>query len=250
MLQALLWDVDGTLAETERDGHRVAFNRAFEALGLPWHWDDARYGELLAVTGGIERLLHDLAVRDDAPRDEAARRELAVRIHRLKNQHYAAIVAAGELPLRAGVSALFEDCAAAGVRMAITTTTSAANIDALLGRHLGDDWRKRFAAVVAAEDAPRKKPDPLVFQVALQRLALAPGHALAIEDSPAGVVAARAAGVPVIVTRSRYFATAPVAGALAVGPSLDVVRGWTPEPSGTGSTRIDLATLRRWHVGA
>lgn len=250
MLAALLWDVDGTLAETERDGHRIAFNRAFEALGLPWRWDDARYGELLAVAGGFERLLADFASHADAPRDDAACRELAGRIHKLKNQYYAAIVAAGKLPLREGVAALIDDCSAAGLRMAITTTTSAANVAALLGAHLGRHWRDRFAAVVAAEDAPQKKPDPRVYQVALERLGLAPAQALAIEDSPAGVRAARAAGVPVIVTRSRYFATAPVDGALAVGPSLGSTRGWVPVPAGTAATRIDLATLRHWHAGA
>jgi HAD superfamily hydrolase (TIGR01509 family) len=200
MLKAILWDVDGTLAETERDGHLVAFNRAFEALALPWRWSQERYGELLAVAGGRERLLHDMQTQPQAPALPAERAELVERIHVLKNQLYAAIIAAGALPLRAGVSELFEDCAAAGVRMAIVTTTSEANVAALLAARLGPGWRSRFAAVMCAEQAPQKKPDPQVYLRALQALKLAPEQALAIEDAPAGV------GAVTISLRSRCLA--------------------------------------------
>src|SRR5262249_30992666 len=81
-LRALIWDVDGTLAETERDGHRVAFNDAFAAANLPWRWSVERYGELLAISGGYERLLHDIAQRNDAPRAAAEREALARELHR------------------------------------------------------------------------------------------------------------------------------------------------------------------------
>src|SRR5579863_6399633 len=167
MLKAILWDVDGTLAETERDGHLVAFNRAFEALALPWRWSESRYGELLAVAGGRERLLHDLESQPQAPPHAEQRAALVERVHRLKNQNYAAIVASGALQLRAGVGQLFADCAAAGVSMGIATTTSAVNVAALLAAHLGEGWRSHFAAVVCAEQAPLKKPDPQVYQRAL-----------------------------------------------------------------------------------
>ena len=103
MLKALLWDVDGTLAETERDGHLSAFNSAFESLNLPWRWSEPRYGELLAVTGGYERLLHDMSQRSEAPADAAERAQLARRIHREKNRAYEEIVRRGQLPLRPGV---------------------------------------------------------------------------------------------------------------------------------------------------
>src|SRR5574341_2082215 len=115
MLGAILWDVDGTLAETERDGHLVAFNRAFEALGLPWRWSEARYAELLRVAGGRERLLHDLREQPAAPLDAGNRLALAARAHALKNDYYAGIVAGGELPLRPGVRELFGDCERAGL---------------------------------------------------------------------------------------------------------------------------------------
>jgi HAD superfamily hydrolase (TIGR01509 family) len=247
MLKALLWDVDGTLAETERDGHLVAFNRAFETLAMPWRWSESRYGELLAVAGGRERLLYDLERQPLAPPDAVQRKALAERIHRLKNQYYAAIVASGALPLRAGVAQLFADCAAAGVAMGIATTTSAANVDALLTAQLGSTWRSQFAAVVCAEQAPRKKPDPQVYQRALQTLGLRADEVLAIEDSPAGVAAARAAQLAVMVVRSFYFPHAAVPGALAVGDSLGSNRGWQPPSDDAPDQPVRLAQLVRWH---
>ena len=250
-LAALLWDVDGTLAETERDGHRVAFNRAFEAFGLPWRWSVAHYAALLAVTGGRERLLHDFAQRPDAPASAAAREALARRLHAHKNAVYAEIVAAGGLALRPGVAALIDEAAAAGLRQAITTTTSRANVDALLRAAFGPGWQRRFAAVVCGEDVARKKPDPEVFRRALQGLGLPAGAALAIEDSPPGVAAARAAGVAVLVTRSVYFADDAVEGALAVGPGLDRREGWQPPPrAAAAAPRVTLADLADWHQAA
>jgi HAD superfamily hydrolase (TIGR01509 family) len=246
MLRAILWDVDGTLAETERDGHLVAFNQAFEALGVPWRWSESRYGELLAVAGGRERLLHDLLSQPRAPADAAQRAALVDRIHRLKNELYAAIIATGALPLRPGVAELFDDCAAAGVGMAIATTTSSANVAALLVARLGSDWRARFAAVICAEQAPIKKPDPQVYLLALQSLGLRPEETLAIEDSPAGVSAARAAQIGVVVARSFYFAQADVGYTLAVGASLGSGAGWQP-PVTAPDQRIRLAQLSAWH---
>ncbi len=246
-LKALIWDVDGTLAETERDGHRVAFNAAFEAVGVPWRWTEQRYGELLRVTGGVERMLHDMATQPDAPASAQEREQLARRLHKDKNERYARIVAAGGIALRGGVRELLNECTAAGVPMAIATTTSRSNVDALLTAHLGAQWEKRFACVVCAEDAPSKKPDPLAYRIALQRLGLRADQTLAIEDSPAGVQACLSAQVPVIVTRSVYFADAPTAGALAVGPGLHSAEGWHPAANGAGDL-IGLAQLRRWHA--
>jgi HAD superfamily hydrolase (TIGR01509 family) len=246
MLDALLWDVDGTLAETERDGHLVAFNQAFELLKLPWRWSEKRYGELLAVTGGRERLLHDLQSQGSAPEDPRARHELVERVHALKNRVYAEIVAAGHLPLRDGVAELLEDCRRAGVRMGIVTTTSRANVDALLTAHCGLGWESLFATVVCAEQAPRKKPDPQAYDLALAALNLQGRDAVAIEDAPAGVAAARAAGVAALVTRSHYF-TVAAQGALAAGASLAEPGGWWPRAE-AASSRIDLRQIARWHA--
>jgi HAD superfamily hydrolase (TIGR01509 family) len=245
-LQALLWDVDGTLAETERDGHRVAFNQAFETMGLPWRWDEARYGELLAITGGRERLLADMATRSDAPGTVDERESLSRELHALKNRAYAELVRAARLPLRPGVGELMREARAQGLRLAITTTTSRSNVDALMRVHLGERWRDRFAAVVCGEDVQRKKPDPEVFRIALAQLGLQPLDAVALEDSPGGVAAARAAEVPVIVTRSAYFADAIVEGAIAIGPGLHTRDGWRPGLRGAEG-RVRLDDVRAWH---
>jgi HAD superfamily hydrolase (TIGR01509 family) len=220
-LHALIWDVDGTLAETERDGHRVAFNDAFAAMGLPWRWGVERYGELLATSGGLERLLCDLATRDDAPRSATERLALARELHQRKNAAYAALMARGTIALRPGVLRLMQEARAAGAHLAIATTTGRANVAALLSRHLGAQWADGFAAIVCAEEAPQKKPHPQAYQFALAQIALLPARALAIEDSPNGVAAARAARVPVLVTHSAYFATFDTQDALAVCAHLD-----------------------------
>ena len=208
MLRALIWDVDGTVAETERDGHRLAFNAAFEALGLAWRWDIEAYGRLLRVTGGRERLLHDMASRADAPRAVAEREALARELHQRKNTLYAQRVAQGGITARPGVLRLLAQCRAAGVQQAIATTTSRSNVDALFSSLLGADWQRSFAALVCAEDASLKKPHAQAYLLALQRLGVAAQEAFALEDSPHGLQAARAAGIACGVTRSAYFADA------------------------------------------
>jgi HAD superfamily hydrolase (TIGR01509 family) len=248
MLEAILWDVDGTLAETECDGHLVAMNAAFEQLGVPWRWSEERYGELLRVAGGFERLLFDMESRPLAPTATDGRRALAQRIHALKNQCYKELVASGTVPLRPGVRELFDECSAAGVRMAIVTTTSRGNVDALLSAQVGAGWEARFAAVVCAEDAPVKKPDPQAYRLVLEHLQLRAEQTVAIEDSAMGLIAATAVGVPVVITRSIYFAHDPVAEALAAGPGLGTVTGWTPVADADPATdRIGLAQIRHWH---
>lgn len=250
MLRALIWDVDGTLAETERDAHCPAFNDAFEEAGLPWRWDEAHYGELLRITGGHERLLHDMNQRPDAPRSAGEREALVRRLHAAKTRFYAARVAQGHIELRPGVRALLVEAVRAHVPLAIATTTSRANLDALMRVHLGDEWHSRFAVVACAEDAPMKKPDPQVYHLVLARLGLGAAEVLALEDAPAGVEACRRAGVPVLVTRSSYFpdtaADDPPSVVVAAGPGLETAQGWS-RPLGPGATRISLDVLRDWH---
>jgi HAD superfamily hydrolase (TIGR01509 family) len=248
-LKALLWDVDGTLAETERDGHRVAFNLAFEAFDLPWRWDESRYGELLSVTGGRERLLLDMPQHADAPAQADAREALARALHAKKNEIYAQLVHEGRLSLREGVLALMRQCRARGLPMGIATTTSRSNIEALLRVHLGEGWAEWFAVTVCGEDVQRKKPDPQAYRLALGALRIEAREAVAIEDSPSGVDAARAAGIPVVVTRSSYFADATIEGAIAIGPGLHDRRGWRPA-LGTVEDHafVGLDDIERWHA--
>ena len=221
MLRALIWDVDGTVAETERDGHLIAFNQAFEQKGLRWRWEAVHYGALLQVTGGRERLLHDMATRPDAPAGAAEREALARELHRIKNAAYADLVARGDITPRPGVLRLVEECRAAGVALAVATTTSRSNVDALFGSIWGAAWPGLFTTVVCAEDAPLKKPHPQAYRLVLQRLGVAAGEAFALEDSPNGVQAAVAAGLACGVTRSACFADAHFAGAAWVRDDLE-----------------------------
>ena len=221
VLKALIWDVDGTLAETERDGHRPAFNQAFAEAGLAWHWDETTYGDLLRITGGKERMAHWWRRVDPAG---AAASDASARIaalHVAKTRVYAERVAAGTVALRPGVEALIREARAQGVRLAIATTTQPENVLALLQHTLGEQAPGWFDVIGAGDMVPRKKPAPDIYLWVLDRLGLPAGDTLAIEDSAAGVAAACAAGVQVLAVRSVYTAQDNITGALAVWSALD-----------------------------
>jgi len=243
MLRAVIWDVDGTIAETERDGHRVAFNRAFVELGLPWTWDVQTYGRLLAVAGGRERLLAWMDVAPAAPTCDAARKSLAEDLHLRKGNHYRSLVEQGGIAARPGVVSLIDQIAASGTALAVASTTGRGNVDALFPRLFGSHWRERFTVVVCAEDAPNKKPDPQAYKLALDRLGVPAENALAIEDSPAGLRAALAAGIACLITRGSYFEHANFSGAAHVCADLN-------EPytlPGGAQAPMDLLMFRHIH---
>lgn len=219
-LQALIFDVDGTLAETERDGHRPAFNAAFAEHGLDWHWDASLYGELLAVTGGKERMRHyaeryapDVAARADV---DALIRQL----HATKTVHYVRLVGAGRLALRPGVAELIAEARAAGIRLAIATTTSPENVGALLDASLAPGSSDWFEVIGAGDVVSAKKPAPDIYRWVLDRLALPAGACLAIEDSENGLRAALGAGLRCLVTIGEYTQEQDFSGAAAVLDSL------------------------------
>ncbi len=204
MLKALIFDVDGTLADTERDGHRVAFNRAFAQAGLEWNWSVKEYGRLLQVTGGRERIRHYMDI--NGVKESTS---LINRVHAIKTKHYIQIIHDGEIRLRPGVRRLTAEAKSAGLKLAIATTTSRANVDALLRRSLPDV----FDIICAAEDAASKKPDPLVYRVSLQRLGLSADECVAIEDSSAGLRSATEAGIATIITVNDYTRDQDFSGA-------------------------------------
>ncbi|HZR33921.1 MAG TPA: HAD-IA family hydrolase [Nevskia sp.] len=215
-LRALLFDVDGTLAETERDGHRVAFNQAFLEHGLPWHWSERRYGELLAVTGGKERIAHFAAEEEPGWPGRADAAAAIAAIHASKNRRYQELVASGAIALRRGLRGLLTEARHAGLHLGVVTTTSRGNLEALLAAALDRESREAFALRIAGEDVRRKKPDPECYRLALQRLGLRPEQVLAVEDSRNGLLSARAAGLQVLVVRSFYFEQDDFDGALQV----------------------------------
>jgi len=251
MLRALIWDVDGTLAETEHDGHRVAFNAAFADEGLPWHWDEALYGELLAITGGKERLLAWWQRLDPAAAAAPGAAACIARLHARKTAHYVAQVERGAVALRPGVARLLTEARAQGLTLAIATTTSPANVDALLRATLGADVPGWFACIGAGDVVPRKKPAPDIYHWVRQRLGLAAADCLAIEDSAPGTQAACAAGLPVLATRSRYSradALPPVLADLdGLGEPGQPARGHHAGQPWQGV--VDVDRLRRWHQG-
>ena len=212
-LHALIFDVDGTLAETE-ELHREAFNQTFNEFDLAWHWDQERYHTLLKITGGKERMLAhaaSLGIDDFDP----------LPLHKRKTTLYNEMLAQGAISLRPGVEALIRKAKEKDLRLAIATTTSRENVETLIRVTLGGDPHHWFEAICTGEDVAIKKPDPEVYQVALSRLALTARDAIAFEDTKNGVLAARGAGLDVIVTPSLYSAGEDFSGALAIIETLE-----------------------------
>lgn len=214
MIRALIWDVDGTLSETE-ETHRCAFNESFRAYAIDWNWDPATYKRLLAVTGGKERLR---AYADEVALDLPD--SLIGRIHADKTHRYARLVGAGGAPLRPGVAALIAAAEARGIRQAVATTTSRVNVDSLISATLNRPATEVFEVIAAGDEVRSKKPAPDVFLLALERLNLPARDCLAIEDSHPGMSAARAAGLQVLVTPSEYTRGADFSAADWVVPDL------------------------------
>lgn len=215
--RALIFDVDGTLAETEAL-HLAAFNAAFAAAGLGWHWDRAAYRRLLETTGGKERIARHMAEIGAAP--DAG---LVARLHADKTRRYGAGVA--ELRLRPGIARIIAEAAAEGCRLAIATTTTAANVEALCRACFGRGMGQVFDVVAAGDMVAAKKPAPDVYLLALERLGVAPEEALAFEDSRNGLVSARAAGIPVVLVQAMFTEGEPTDGAALVLPGYDAVAG-------------------------
>ena len=215
--RAIMFDVDGTMAETE-EFHRRAFNQAFSYFDLPWNWDVATYGRLLRIAGGRERIRY---FWESLPKDRFDLSDSHINeLHRFKTRRYAELVGSGACGLRPGVADLILRARAGQLRLAIVTTTSRDNIGALLSRNLGPVWNRNFDVIVSGDDVPNKKPEPDAYHAAIDALGLPAASCLAIEDSRNGLVAAASAGAPVLITRSLYFRDEDFTGAASVTDDL------------------------------
>jgi HAD superfamily hydrolase (TIGR01509 family) len=242
MLEALVFDVDGTVAETEHL-HRRAFNLAFAAHGVELAWDVREYRRLLRVAGGKERIARSLA-EHEAPRPAA---EVAA-IHASKTRIYAELLAAEGAPWRPGVRRLMDEARRLGLRLALATTTTPANLDPLFAPVWGPAWRARFDAVVAGDEVERKKPAPDCYLEALRRLGAGPSAAIAFEDSRAGLESASRAGLAVVVTPSCWLPGDDLSEADLVLDHLgDAGELWERAHPAVGARWLSARALAAWH---
>jgi HAD superfamily hydrolase (TIGR01509 family) len=248
-LHALLFDVDGTLADTERDGHRPAFNQAFADAGLDWHWDVALYGKLLAVTGGKERMKYYIDHFRPDYRKPDNFDELVADLHKAKTRHYSALAAQGGIPMRPGVKRLLVQARTAGLRLAIATTTTPENVTVLLEHSLGAGTQNWFEVIAAGDIVPVKKPAPDIYHWALDKMGLDAADCLAFEDSENGLRASLGAGLKTLVTINDYTLNHDFTGAAVVlsdlgdpGASNRLIAG--PD---LGQPFVDVAYLKALH---
>jgi len=214
-IQAIIFDVDGTLADTE-DGHRKSFNKAFAESGLDWNWDVALYGKLLKVTGGKERIKYFVSTCLPDFVKPTDLEGFVKKLHALKTRHYTAMLSAGKIPLRPGIKQFIEDARNAGITLAISTTTSPENVTALMEVSLGKDWGNYFAANGCGDIVPHKKPAPDIYHWVLNKLKLTPDVCIALEDSENGLRSSLAAGIKTFVTTNDYTRSQDFTGAAAV----------------------------------
>lgn len=248
-LQAIVFDMDGTLADTE-EIHRQAFNRAFIECDVPWQWSPADYHDLLAISGGRERIRRFLMEKRERPGSRAALRQLALTIHKRKSEIYREMLCTGHVTLRPGVRRLLVEARAQNTKLAIATSSSRRNVEALLKTALGDEADGLFRALATCDVVEDQKPSPAIYEYALAELGIEPAHALAIEDSRNGNLAALAAGIVTVITTHRYTRDNDFQGAALVLDHL----GEPDQPFGIisgaahGATFVDMNLLRRLHA--
>jgi HAD superfamily hydrolase (TIGR01509 family) len=248
-LKALLFDVDGTLADTE-DGHLIAFNHTFEQYGLNWSWSEELYDDLLSVTGGRERIRFyidqynpDFERPDDL---DAFIRQL----HKDKTEYFVQLMREGGIPLRPGVKRLIQEAREQGVRLAIATTTSPENVEALLVSAMDPSAMSWFEVIAAGDMVPAKKPAPDVYLYALEKLGLGPDECIALEDSGNGIRSSLGAGINTIIATNKYTHGHDFSGAVIVLDQWgEPDQPFTVLSGDAGSsTYLDMELVRRLHA--
>jgi HAD superfamily hydrolase (TIGR01509 family) len=202
-MQAIIFDCDGVLADTERDGHRVAFNKAFAQKGFAIEWNVKLYGKLLEVSGGKERMRHYF---DDHgwPPDVTDKNALIVELHKLKTDFFMEITESGQLPVRPGIARLVDEAIAANITLAVCSTSHERAVNLVVEKLLGPERKAHFNAILAGDVVSKKKPDPEIYNLVSQRLNLEPSECVVVEDTRIGLLAAKAAGMHCIVTTNNY----------------------------------------------
>jgi len=249
MLKALIFDVDGTLADTEKDGHRVAFNAAFKEAGLDWEWSVELYDKLLAVTGGKERMKHYLDNFNTEYQRPDNLQQMIVDLHKSKTRHYTELLSKGAIPLRPGVERLMNEARDAGLRLAISTTTTPENVTALLEHTLGKESIDWFEVIAAGDIVPAKKPASDIYDYALKEMKLDATDCLAFEDSENGIKSSHGANLKTIITVNGYTTSHDFTGAAIVLDNMgepdqpfNVIAG-----DAYGQTYVNLDLLKQLH---
>lgn len=251
-LKALIFDVDGTLTDNECDGHRVAFNLAFRDAGLEWHWDVPTYLRLLEVFGGKERIryyMEDFLDGFEPPGDLDA---FIRHLHQMKTQHYLALLESGALPLRPGVARLVMEARAAGLKLAIASTTTLENALLLIKVAFGEQGLDWFDVFACGDVVTNKKPAPDIYLYALDQLGLGAAECLVIEDTEAGLAAATAAGLTTLITVNEATKDQDFSGAAIVLDQLGEPEQGFRVLSGDagGASLADVKFLRQLHASA
>ncbi len=217
-MRALIFDCDGVLVDTEKDGHRVAFNRAFAAKGLEVSWEVPTYGQLLRIAGGKERMQHYFD-HQGWPAGVEDKEAFIKELHRLKTDLFLQIIESGQLPLRSGVKRLVDEAIAAGVSLAVCSTSNERAVNLIVERLLGPERKAKFT-ILAGDIVAKKKPDPEIYHLAQARLGMAASDCVVIEDSRNGLLAAKAAGMRCVITTSAYTGDEDFTEADGVFPEL------------------------------
>ena len=214
-IKAIIFDVDGTLADTE-EAHRISFNKAFVENHLDWNWDVALYGKLLKITGGKERIKFFVEKHLSQFKKPADFEGFVKNLHLVKTRYYTAMLNEGHIPLRPNIKRLINEARLSGLKLAIATTTSPENVTALLQHGLGADSESLFEVIGCGDIVPQKKPAPDIYDWVLHRLKLNAADCIALEDSENGLHASLAAGIKTIITSNGYTREQDFTGAVAV----------------------------------